>query len=770
MMGSIKTIFVTSLLVSGVLVPGAVFCSGSEPGGMTDDTRRLDNIALMAKVWREILIYHPDILRCESPIDWYQVLEDAIPAAEAVTTDAEMVNVLNDFIFTPLNDPFSYAELSGDETPEQPDETGTLEARKISDSTGYIDLTAASVLTDPNLMVAFNDAVAGLGDIEMLIVDFRINDPSLRGKLDESVLHFFLDKTVIGGTFLSRVLHGWSEHEMPTSYEEYWKITSGLAMNPINQPDLEMQWKYRTTPFSSLSPITVPTVLLINDVLLQRFDHIFDALQTRPHIAILREKSGKSWSTLRIDTDRIKVSINVTKFLSHTGEIGFHADLVSQDSIDPNSVPALAEKIFKDKSGKKPAVEPSSEFCICFQAPFKNKTELTREERIAGLIKLWTVISKFFPHLELTDIDPSSMLQEWIPQVESAQTLADYYDVIQRLTKRMNDSHVSVTHPDLCDNEFIIPVRLTYLENKVVIDKIIAPPESIDPPLQVGDEITHVNRKPIEEWLAYYKERLSSSTPQSFYRSFVYRLGRGGKDETVELTVKSNNEARQVALKRSLPRMAWYTDMGNQEFKKTIPGDLVYIDAMKIPFNADFESIFAECKDAEGMILDMRGYPQSNLHMELVTRLSDKPVTGTRFEVPMISPYLFEPVPTSYSRYYVLQPKGKHPFLKPVVVLINETLVSASEDVCIYLKNLDHITFVGSPTSGVNGNVTSVSLPGGGSMSFTGMRAKHADGSRFQNIGILPDVEVKPSLEGLREGKDEVLEKGIQVLKSLIKE
>ena len=760
-----------SLLVFSELVPGAVFCSKSEPGGMTDDARRLDNIAFMAEVWREILLYHPDIIRCESPIDWYQVLEDAIPAAEAVTTDEEMVDMLNETIFTPLNDPFSYAELSDPEPSEQPDKTGTLGARKIADSTGYIDLTAASVLTDPNLLVAFNDAVTRLGDIEMLIVDLRIDDPSLRGKLDETVLHFFLDETVFGGTFLSRVLHGWSEHEMETMYEEYWKVKSGQAMNPINQPDLDMQWTYRTTPFASLSPITVPTVLLINDVLLHRFDHIFDALQTRPHIVIVREKSGTPWSTIRIDTDRIKVSLNVTNFISHTGDIGFHADYVSEETIDPAGVPALAGKIFNDKSGKTPAVKPCTGFHFCFQPPFQHKTELTREERIAGLIKLWTVISKFLPYLELTDIDPSSMLQEWIPQVESAQTPADYYDVIKRLTKRINDSHVSIKHPDLGNIEFIIPVRLTWLENKVVIDKIIAPPESIDPPLQVGDEITHVDGKPIAEWLAYYKERLSSSTPQSFYRSFVYQLGRGGKDETVELTVKSNNETRQIAMKRSLPRMAWYSDMENREFKKAIPGNLVYLDATKIPFNADFESIFAECKDADGMVIDMRGYPQSNLHREMVTRLSDKPVEGPRFEVPMISPYLFEKImPTCDTRYYILQPKGSHPFLKPVVVLINEMLVSAAEDICIYLKSLDHITFVGSATTGTDGNITTLTLPGGGKMTFTGMRAKHVDGSQFQNIGILPDVEVKPTLKGIREGKDEVLEKGIQVLKSLIKE
>jgi C-terminal processing protease CtpA/Prc len=48
------------------------------------------------------------------------------------------------------------------------------------------------------------------------------------------------------------------------------------------------------------------------------------------------------------------------------------------------------------------------------------------------------------------------------------------------------------------------------------------------------------------------------------------------------------------------------------------------------------------------------------------------------------------------------------------------------------------------------------------------MRVKFGDGSRFQNIGILPDVPVAPTVEGIRAGRDEVLEKGIEVLRRLV--
>ncbi len=53
-------------------------------------------------------------------------------------------------------------------------------------------------------------------------------------------------------------------------------------------------------------------------------------------------------------------------------------------------------------------------------------------------------------------------------------------------------------------------------------------------------------------------------------------------------------------------------------------------------------------------------------------------------------------------------------------------------------------------------------------MSFTGMHVKFGDGSRFQNLGIQPDVEVKPTIRGLINGTDEVLEKGTEILRKLV--
>ena len=85
-----------------------------------------------------------------------------------------------------------------------------------------------------------------------------------------------------------------------------------------------------------------------------------------------------------------------------------------------------------------------------------------------------------------------------------------------------------------------------------------------------------------------------------------------------------------------------------------------------------------------------------------------------------------------------------------------------------HFKNAGRVTFVGGTTAGCNGNRTWVSLPGGGRLWFTGMRVKFGDGSRFQNVGIVPDVPAAPTIDGVKAGRDEVMEKGLEVLRQLV--
>ncbi len=73
---------------------------------------------------------------------------------------------------------------------------------------------------------------------------------------------------------------------------------------------------------------------------------------------------------------------------------------------------------------------------------------------------------------------------------------------------------------------------------------------------------------------------------------------------------------------------------------------------------------------------------------------------------------------------------------------------------------------VGSPSSGANGNVRHIYLPGGVEVMLTGLRAIRHDGGQFHNVGVRPTVPVERTLAGVREGLDEVLLRGLAVARA----
>jgi len=50
--------------------------------------------------------------------------------------------------------------------------------------------------------------------------------------------------------------------------------------------------------------------------------------------------------------------------------------------------------------------------------------------------------------------------------------------------------------------------------------------------------------------------------------------------------------------------------------------------------------------------------------------------------------------------------------------------------------------------------------------SLTGHNVRWPDGKQLQRVGLQPDVPVTPTIRGIREGRDEVLEKALEYLQS----
>jgi len=178
--------------------------------------------------------------------------------------------------------------------------------------------------------------------------------------------------------------------------------------------------------------------------------------------------------------------------------------------------------------------------------------------------------------------------------------------------------------------------------------------------------------------------------------------------------------------------------------------------------NQVLDDVMAGIMGTKGLIIDLRCYPGDFLVNALGGYLVSSATPFVRFSIGNIkSPGLFTISDAATIGGWSLNQK----FYKgKVVVLINENTQSQAEYTAMALKASPNTTIIGSTTAGADGDISSFNLPGGIYTAISGIGVYYPDGRKTQRIGIVPDIEVKPTIKGIKEGRDELLEKAIELI------
>lgn len=98
------------------------------------------------------------------------------------------------------------------------------------------------------------------------------------------------------------------------------------------------------------------------------------------------------------------------------------------------------------------------------------------------------------------------------------------------------------------------------------------------------------------------------------------------------------------------------------------------------------------------------------------------------------------------------------------MVLVNEETFSEGESQALMFRAGQHTTIIGSQTAGADGTISAVYLPGGLRTWFSGAGVYLPDGGELQRVGVVPDIEVKLTIEGIWKGRDELIDKAIEII------
>jgi C-terminal processing protease CtpA/Prc len=743
--------------MNGILRTALVLVASAALAVSADDapsTRRLSNLEKAAEVWSRLYFFHPLIVT--EGIDWEKAMVEAIPAIEAAKNDDELVRALDRTLLSRIDDGEIRVFADASE-PEHP-RAKAVASRKLAPGTGLIEVRDPDLTADPKFLERFAAAWRELGPVERLIVDLRWpgRQPS-PDAVPNAILRFFVRGATLQGGTVQRQHTGWSERQDPNVYRQNWIVNGGTALTPITERAL-FDRSFADTDLAALPIISTPVLFLINNASHFALSYALDTLQREGPVAVVWERRGATPRPRFVSTVAVGdygLHLPDAMLLNRSGGLGFRADRVVE-AIAEDDLVRLASQLLPPQRGSGVAFD----FRMKFPPLPALSDEISREQRIAGLIKIWAVVNRFDPHLEFASPAWSRLLRDGIPAVEGARDAQAYFTELRRLTASLNDNHVTIGHRSLAGGRAIVPVEFRSVEGHVLLSRV---GQGVNADLKPADELIAVDGRAVREIEEEERPRTSLSTPATLARN-LWTWGiafRGKTDTPVRLTLERAGKRHEVTLQRVEnpifpPHSAAF---------RRLEGGLGYINLCELANVADLDRALSELSGARALVLDLRDYPKFWITRELTARLVKVPVLSTKFVVPIVTS-ADETTETWTTSQYRVEPHPTVQYGGPVAVLMNENTQSMAEDLCIYLRNAKRAKFVGSQTAGTNGNVTTISLPGGGRMTFTGMRVLYGDGSRFQNIGIVPDFEVRPTVAGVRAGRDEVLEKAIAVLEN----
>lgn len=383
--------------------------------------------------------------------------------------------------------------------------------------------------------------------------------------------------------------------------------------------------------------------------------------------------------------------------------------------------------------------------------------------RLLSLYRYWSSIQYFSPNRNLTAQNWNLILPKFIPKLILADNKYTYVTNLVKLVSSINDSHgfigSSVFESNLGKNR--LPVEAKYIENKLVVTGIALDSLNMGQNLKIGDEINMINGSLVDDMIQNYLPVTSSSNFDVAMRDMVntYLLRSNEKIFDLQLVREGKKfQVMQTGVLNTKIKIDLFGAKPKDKVFQLINPNIGYISGYKFK-KKDLDSISKVFIGTKGLIVDMRGYPVEELIHTLGGYLGTNGRPFVKFTKGTVRiPGRFEMTRT------VKSGKNENPYKGKIIVMVNSVTQSNAEFVTMAFQTAKNVKVIGSTTAGADGNISAISLPGGFKTWISGIGVFYPDGTNAQRAGVKIDLAIKPTINGIRDGKDEVLEKAIELI------
>lgn len=385
--------------------------------------------------------------------------------------------------------------------------------------------------------------------------------------------------------------------------------------------------------------------------------------------------------------------------------------------------------------------------------------------RLLSLYRYWNMINYFFPYKHLMDEDWNKKLKEYIPLFINAKNELEYELATVQIIGDIQDTHANLWGgADKIDEWKGLnypPIHVRFIENNLVVTDYYNQELKNEVGLKIGDVITKINGNSIDKIVNEKSKYYPASNEPTRLRDISADLLRSNSNNIEIEFVSGNSKPRTKNLKLypkdSLDIYRWYRNSDGKSFKM-LDNNIGYVTLQTIKED-DIAQIKDEFKNTKGIIIDIRNYPSTFVPFSLGSYFVSSSTPFVKFTNGNVD----NPGEFTFTSNLEIPNQGKT-YKGKLVVLVNELSQSQAEYTSMAFRAGDNTTIIGSTTAGADGNVSAIMLPGGLRTMISGIGVNYPNGGETQRIGIVPDIEVHPTIEGIRNGKDELLEKAIEII------
>ena len=744
-----------------------------EPEAVASDAAGVVRLQRLAIVWQTVALYHPYI--ASRGIAWDSALVRAIPAVRAARDDAQFGAAVEKLLVV-LGDPLT--RIEHDSVPRVQPIQLAVRADLTPDGVLVLKLPAHAQFHAQDSLVAVR---ALAREPQRVVLDLRNEYTAVQRQASERLVAF------VNAIGMARSL---TSIPLLAPTERMRRIGPPPVTRP-NRPFGEGgdAWLERDALVVEAGARVAPRVVIVASRT-SALPGTLMALVSAGRATLVVEATAASTTPIDdgslVATDRIALADNVVarirlgELVHADGTTGIAADtVVAVAASASDSAPALRAALHIVRTGRAPRAPRAMRSAVpmaTLPIAMDNQNYPTMGVRLLAGFRLWSAMRARHAHRDLYDDDLDAVFLRVLPKLESARNEQQYAAAISDLASALDDAAAVLRGPSIQTllGTSSAPFRLRYVQERALVTDIVRDSTTTALGLNVGAEITAADGFPLPAWLSEHRRIGAASNQWTRNREQMRVIPLGPEGPALFKVRDATGKERSI----NIPRRASYNALLPQRQRPDatpvakLDGNVGYLDVERME-QYSVDSGIVALKDTRALLLDLR---TDTIAPNVINRLLHRLVSQSRYmrtrqilrfsmapcaEFPLRQVAAVCPDERVEQVEWANGDSVEH-YRGRVVLLIDERTQGSAERLALALESATAVTYVGSPSAGAASPAITLELPGALTVGIPVVEVRRADGGQVQRVGITPNVDVRPTVQGIRNHRDEVLERAHQ--------